>query len=123
METFVLKEWQSNKTRRPWGYYCVLHEAAGVKVKELTVDPGAALSMQRHEHRAEFWLVSAGHATVYTLEDEQPTLQGQYHRHQYLHIAERKWHQLVNAHSDPLKIIEIQYGSQCVEHDIERCVI
>ena len=66
--SWILEEWKAPKTRRPWGYYRVLHEAPGVKVKELTVDPGAALSMQRHEGRAEFWLVSAGEATVYTLD-------------------------------------------------------
>ena len=122
METFKLEDWKSNKTLRPWGYYCVIYEDEGVKVKELTVNAGSALSMQRHDHRAEFWLVSAGEATVYTLEDQQSVFQGKYSRHQYLHIGERKWHQLMNLQESPLKIIEIQYGTQCVEHDIERWI-
>lgn len=119
--SWILEEWKAPKTRRPWGYYRVLHEAPGVKVKELTVDPGAALSMQRHQDRAEFWLVDRGAATVYTINRSTDTeLQGRYRRHEYLHIGTHNWHQLVNEEPDPLKIIEIQYGERCEENDIER---
>jgi cytidyltransferase-like protein len=119
--SWILEEWKAPKTRRPWGYYRVLHEAPGVKVKELTVDPGASLSMQRHQDRAEFWLVSTGEATVYTLNRSTDSeLQGRYQRHQYIHINTNEWHQLVNEDSNPLKIVEIQYGERCVEEDIER---
>ena len=101
----------------------MLHEAPGVKVKELTVDPGAALSMQRHQGRAEFWLVASGEATVYTLDaSTDMELQGRYQKHQYLHIGLHEWHQLVNEDSSPLKIVEIQYGDRCEEEDIERHV-
>ena len=117
-----MEEWKAPKTRRPWGYYRVLHEAPGVKVKELTVDPGAALSMQRHQDRSEFWLVSSGEATVYTLDTASTDmeLQGRYQRHEYLHIGLHEWHQLVNEDPNPLKIVEIQYGKRCEENDIER---
>ena len=122
--SWILQEWKAPQTRRPWGYYRVLHEAAGVKVKELTVDPGAALSMQRHQDRAEFWLVAAGEATVYTVNRSTDIdLQGRYQRHQYLHIDTHEWHQLVNEDSNPLKIVEIQYGQRCEEEDIERKVV
>ena len=60
--SWILEEWKAPQTRRPWGYYRVLHEGPGVKVKELTVEPGAALSMQRHQQRSEFWLVASGEA-------------------------------------------------------------
>lgn len=120
--SWILEEWKAPQTRRPWGYYRVLHEAPGVKVKELTVDPGAALSMQRHQDRAEFWLVSSGEATVYTLNlaTTDMELRGRYGRHEYLHISTHEWHQLVNEDSSPLKIVEIQYGERCEEQDIER---
>lgn len=119
--SWILEEWKAPQTRRPWGYYRVLHEAPGVKVKELTVDPGAALSMQRHTDRAEFWLVASGEATVYTIDRSTDVeLQGRYQRHEYLHIGTHDWHQLVNEDSSPLKIIEIQYGARCDEDDIER---
>ena len=120
--SWILEEWKAPKTRRPWGYYRVLHEAAGVKVKELTVDPGAALSMQRHQGRSEFWLVAEGQATVDTIDavTTDTELRGIFDRHQYLHIDRNEWHQLINNESNPLKIIEIQYGQQCEESDIER---
>jgi len=120
--SWILEEWKAPQTRRPWGYYRVLHEAPGVKVKELTVDPGAALSMQRHEQRAEFWLVTSGEATVYTLSTTSTDmeLRDRYKRHEYLHVATHEWHQLVNEDPNPLKIVEIQYGENCEESDIER---
>jgi cytidyltransferase-like protein len=121
--SWILQEWKAPQTRRPWGYYRVLHEAPGVKVKELTVEPGGALSMQRHEDRAEFWLVAAGEATVYTLDNSTDMdLVGRYQQHQYLHINQHQWHQLVNEDPNPLKIVEIQYGDRCEETDIERRV-
>jgi len=119
--SWILEEWKAPKTGRQWGYYRVLHEAPGVKVKELTVDPGAALSMQRHSERAEFWLVAEGVASVYTLDrSTDMDLRGRYERHQYIHIGTDEWHQLVNEEPDPLKIVEIQYGTRCEETDIER---
>lgn len=119
--SWILEEWKAPKTRRSWGYYRVLHEAPGVKVKELTVDPGAALSMQRHQGRAEFWLVAEGEATVYTLDrSTDPDLRGRYGRHEYIHIDTNEWHQLINEDPSPLKIVEIQYGERCEETDIER---
>lgn len=119
--SWILEEWKAPKTVRSWGYYRVLHETPGVKVKELTVDPGAALSMQRHDDRSEFWLVTSGVATVHTLNrstDADPV--GQFTRHQHLHIAPNEWHQLINEEPNPLKIVEIQYGKRCDESDIER---
>jgi D-beta-D-heptose 7-phosphate kinase/D-beta-D-heptose 1-phosphate adenosyltransferase len=122
--SWILDEWKAPRTQRPWGYYRVLHEGSGVKVKELTVDPGAALSMQRHKDRSEFWLVDSGEASVYTLNRAtDPELKGRYTRHEYLHIGQHEWHQLVNEDPNPLKIIEIQYGDRCEEVDIERKIL
>jgi len=121
--SWILQEWKQPKTERPWGYYRVLHEVgAHTKLKELTVYPGQSLSMQRHQQRAEHWFVAEGTATVYTI-DERTTdieLRGYYHRHQYLHVPKTEWHQLCNETDQPLKIIEIQYGENCIETDIER---
>lgn len=122
--SWILEEWKAPKTRRPWGYYRVLHEESGVKVKELTVDPGASLSMQRHDLRSEFWLVSHGTASVYTLNrSTDAEKRGDYERHEYLHIELGQWHQLVNEDPNPLRIIEIQYGERCEEQDIERKIL
>lgn len=62
--SWILQEWKSPKTERPWGYYRVLHDVVGCKVKELTVEPGQRLSMQRHSKRKEHWLVSEGKCIV-----------------------------------------------------------
>ena len=120
--SWILQEWKEPKTTRQWGYYRVLHEnGPGVKVKELTVEPGKKLSMQRHEERSEHWFVSEGTATVYTLNvSTDVELRGIYNEHQSLHIPVNEWHQLANETDKPLKIVEIQYGTNCVEEDIER---
>ena len=120
--SWILEEWKVPKTLRQWGYYRILHEdGSTVKLKELTVDPGKALSMQRHDKRNEFWFVSQGIATVYTLNvSTDLELLGTYKKHQHIWIDNRQWHQLRNETKEPLKIIEIQYGENCVEEDIER---
>ena len=120
--SWILQEWKAPKTERQWGYYRVLHEdGPTVKLKELTVDPGKALSMQRHDKRNEFWFVSQGTATVYTLDvSTDLELLGEYKKHQHIWIDNRQWHQLRNETDYPLKIIEIQYGENCIEEDIER---
>jgi cytidyltransferase-like protein len=119
--SWILEEWKSPKTERPWGYYRVLHEVPGMKVKELTVDPGKFLSMQRHNYRSEYWIVSDGQARVsselaggYTV----PTVTLEQHDSHDVRLGE--WHQLFNPYDAPVKIVEIQYGEHCNEEDIER---
>jgi cytidyltransferase-like protein len=114
--SWILEEWKAPKTIRPWGYYRVLHTIDNnVKVKELTVDPGKTLSMQRHKYRSELWFVAEGLAgnnwdyggkkiKLYKTETINPN----------------EWHQLHNPTDKPLKVIEIQYGERCEEEDIER---
>lgn len=120
--SWILKEWKAPKTGRPWGYYRVLHEQGSeVKVKELTVDPGMCLSMQKHSERAEHWFISEGQASVYTIDKSSDIDHlGYYNKFNSLHIDKGQWHRLCNETPDPLKIIEIQYGSNCYEDDIER---
>jgi D-beta-D-heptose 7-phosphate kinase/D-beta-D-heptose 1-phosphate adenosyltransferase len=119
--SWILEEWKAPKTERPWGYYRVLHQVPGTKVKELTVLPGQQLSMQRHQDRAEHWHVAEGLATVYTINkksDEE--LLGQFTQFQHIHIDRHEWHQLCNETDQPLRVVEIQYGPNCIEEDIER---
>jgi D-beta-D-heptose 7-phosphate kinase/D-beta-D-heptose 1-phosphate adenosyltransferase len=120
--SWILQEWKAPKTDRVWGYYRVLHEQGKeVKLKELTVDPGKCLSMQRHKDRGEHWFVAEGTATVYSLNRSTDVeLKGTYDKFESLHISKTEWHQLCNEADDPLKIIEIQYGDNCIEDDIER---
>lgn len=106
---------------KQWGNYVVLHEHNNsVKVKELVVLPGKSLSMQRHLYRAEHWFVTQGQATVYTRTNKDDILFEIYNEHELLSIPLNGWHQLRNEGTKVLKIIEIQYGTQCIEEDIER---
>ena len=120
--SWILEEWKAPKTERTWGYYRVLHkDGQQVKVKELTVNPGQRLSMQRHTDRAEHWFVSQGTATVNTLNTKSDVeLLGEFDQFQHIHIDRTEWHQLCNLTEEPLKVVEIQYGPNCVEEDIER---
>jgi cytidyltransferase-like protein len=121
--SWILEEWKAPKTERTWGYYRVLHEVGNhVKLKELTVNPKTCLSMQRHTHRAEFWFVAEGEATVYTVDPHSTEydLMASPARHQHTWIRLNQWHQLCNETDQPLRLIEIQYGEDCVEQDIER---
>ena len=119
--SWILQEWKQPKTERQWGYYRVLHEyGPNVKVKELTVEPGKKLSMQRHKHRSEHWFVSEGVASVYGLDVGSDITLEKYGKHKSLHILKEQWHMLANETDEPLKVVEIQYGENCVEEDIER---
>jgi cytidyltransferase-like protein len=120
--SWILNEWRAPKTGRAWGYYRVLHEVDNhVKLKELTVNPKTCLSMQRHQNRAEHWFVAEGTATVYTIDrSSDMDLLGEYTQHQHIHINKTQWHKLCNETDQPLRVIEIQYGDQCIEEDIER---
>lgn len=123
--SWILEDWKAPKTVRPWGYYRVLYEqGAGTKVKELVVDPGQRLSMQRHEHRAEIWYVAQGRASIFTLDEGgESTHLADCDTGENIYINQAQWHQLANLESEPLKIVEIQHGDQCREDDIERRLI
>jgi mannose-6-phosphate isomerase-like protein (cupin superfamily) len=120
--SWILEEWKTPKTTRAWGYYRVLHEVgANTKLKELTVAPKTCLSMQRHDQRAEFWFVAQGEAAIYTLDHSSDhELVGHFGVHEHIWIAKNQWHMLCNETDQPIKLIEIQYGENCVEEDIER---
>lgn len=119
--SWILQEWKAPKTDRQWGYYRVLHEYPNAKVKELTVDPGRSLSMQRHQHRSEYWLVTQGRARVNLGKHDSSGYQHfDLDVFDEVHIECGRWHQLTNPFDKPLQIVEIQYGDRCVEEDIER---
>lgn len=115
----ILAEWKNPKTYRQWGYYRVLHsDGPETKVKELIVNPNESLSLQRHKHRSEHWIISNGTATVKVgPNDLQDVI---LKKHEEIHIPLGHWHQLINNTDDELRIVEIQYGKMCIEEDIER---
>lgn len=119
--SWILEEWKAPKTERPWGYYRVLHEVAGTKVKELTINPGQSISLQRHHERAEFWHISSGRAIAESYMNNGYKMPGmELNQHDSYKVPVGEWHKLINPYPEPVKIVEIQYGSSCVEEDIER---
>jgi cytidyltransferase-like protein len=118
--SWILQEWRAPKTVREWGYYRVIHETPTHKVKELTVEHGKSLSLQKHELRNEFWFVSEGIATVEQGNNSQVLSFREYEVYEQLVIPVETWHRLSNCTNEPVRIIEIQYGDQCIEEDIIR---
>ena len=119
--SWILEEWKAPKTERPWGYYRVLHDMPGMKVKELTVNPRQSLSMQKHSLRSEYWIVQEGTAVVNSKTPSGYAMPPRtLNKYNEFHVPISEWHQLTNPYDEPLRIVEIQYGEQCVEEDIER---
>ena len=118
--SWILQEWKAPKTERPWGYYRVLHDVEGAKVKELTVDPKQSLSMQKHAKRSEYWIVTEGKCKIRKYTETGELVETVLSKHDTITIQPDEWHQLINTFSKPCKIVEIQYGKKCVEEDIKR---
>lgn len=103
------------KVHRPWGWYDSIDEAERFKVKRIMVKPGASLSLQKHHHRAEHWIVVKGTAEI-TNGDKVLLLT----ENQSTYIPLGEVHRLANPGTLPLEIIEVQSGSYLGEDDIVR---
>ena len=100
---------------RPWGTYETIAESDRYQVKRITVNPGAALSLQMHHHRSEHWIVVRGTATVVCGEKELVL-----HENESTYIPMGSRHRLTNPGKIPLHLIEVQVGSYLGEDDIVR---
>lgn len=100
---------------RPWGTYEEIDAAGGFQVKRITVNPGAALSLQKHNHRAEHWVVVGGTAKV-TRGDKTFLLRA----NESTYIPAGTLHRLENPETGPLRLIEIQTGDYLGDDDIVR---
>ena len=100
---------------RPWGWYESVDRGDRHQVKRILVNPGSRLSLQKHGHRAEHWIVVRGKARV-TRGDEVLDLM----ENQSTYIPQGCVHRLENLESTPLEIIEVQSGSYLGEDDITR---
>lgn len=119
--SWILEDWKNPKTIRNWGWYRVLDDKAGYKVKELVIEPGKSLSMQRHQDRSEHWYILKGTCTMNTINISSDYEEyGKFKEHQTIRINKRQWHQGCNETKEPCHILEVQYGDRCVEDDIER---
>jgi len=104
-----------NRTYRPWGFYESLIRGDRFQVKRIVVNPGQKLSLQKHYHRAEHWVVVSGSALV-TRADEQLLL----HENESVYIPLGAVHRLENPGKIPLAVIEVQSGPYLNEDDIVR---
>jgi mannose-1-phosphate guanylyltransferase/mannose-6-phosphate isomerase len=100
---------------RPWGYYQDVDIAARYRVKRIVVKPGSKLSLQKHFHRSEHWVVVQGTAEV-TLQNEVRSV----HENESMYIPIGSVHRLANPGKIPLELIEVQVGSYLGEDDIVR---
>jgi cytidyltransferase-like protein len=120
--SWILDEWKTQKTERDWGYWRVLDHKPekGYKVKELVIYPGKSLSDQKHFLRSEQWTILEGVVKMDTeWNNIQSSLNLEPHSRPY-EIAKEVWHKASNPGIENAHILEIQWGTECKEDDIER---
>jgi len=103
------------KVHRPWGTYEILDKGRGFQVKHLRIDPGQSISLQRHKHRAEHWVVVKGKAKVICGNETYELLENQ-----STYVPQGVKHRLLNPGTEILEIVEVQSGEVIDEEDIER---
>jgi mannose-1-phosphate guanylyltransferase/mannose-6-phosphate isomerase len=103
------------RVHRPWGYYESIDVGERFQVKRIVVIPGGILSLQKHRHRAEHWVVVRGTAEV-TIGDQMRSV----HENESVYIPIGSVHRMANKGKIPLELIEVQTGSYLGEDDIER---
>ena len=119
--SWILKNWKYDKERRVWGEFFNLFEDDQVKVKELIIEPKKGMSLQKHHKRSEIWLVSQGKCLVnYSKISPEEIKEITLDKHNSLHVELGDWHQITNPFDEICKVIEIQYGKETIEEDIER---
>jgi len=106
---------QHRRAYRPWGYYQSIDQGARYQVKRIVVRPGGVLSLQKHFHRAEHWIVVRGAAEV-TLNGEVHLV----HENESIYLPIGSQHRLANPGKIDLELIEVQTGSYLGEDDIVR---
>ena len=103
------------RAHRPWGYYESIDMGERFQVKRIVVVPGGILSLQKHRHRAEHWVVVRGTAEV-TIGEQVRAV----HENESIYIPIGSVHRMANKGRIPLELIEVQTGSYLGEDDIER---
>lgn len=100
---------------RPWGKYRVTDAGMGFITKQIEVNAGGILSLQRHKWRSEHWIVVQGTGVI-TLGDKKFNVKANDH----FFIPVTEWHRIENPGKSPLVFIEVQTGDNLDENDIER---
>jgi mannose-1-phosphate guanylyltransferase/mannose-6-phosphate isomerase len=102
-------------TYRPWGSYTILEQGPRYKIKRVVVNPGEKISLQKHSHRSEHWVVVKGTAKI-VIGDEEIFV----HENESAYVPKSTLHRLENGGKIPVEIIEVQNGEYLEEDDIER---
>ncbi len=119
--SWILKEWSYPFTQRLWGDFYDLFEDNYVKVKELIVNPKQGMSFQRHFERSELWFVSHGKCDVnFSHDGPEEVKKIVLEKGDRFDVPVTSWHQITNPYLEECRIIEIQYGKNTSEDDIER---
>lgn len=117
----ILKKWQFDHEKRVWGEFYNLYELPGVKVKELIVFPQSGMSFQRHKKRNEIWFIADGECSVnFSKGDPADFEEIKLKKNETFFVNVNCWHQIFNDKKNLCRIIEIQFGDQTIEDDIER---
>ena len=117
----ILKDWNFASEERVWGKFYNLFSDNSLKLKELIVAPSKGMSFQRHFKRNEIWFVSKGACEVNFSESiPENSTQIKLSTEEVFHVKIGNWHQIINPFDEPCHIIEIQYGEETNEDDIER---
>ena len=119
--SWILKNWQGNSEDRVWGKFFNLYQDKKMKLKELIIEPKKGMSLQRHFKRDEIWFVSKGECRVkFKAADDEKFHEHHLKLHDVFKVSQEDWHQIFNPYRGECKIIEIQYGAETSEDDIER---
>ena len=119
--SWILKAWKYEKESRRWGDFFNIFDTSEVKVKELVVNPGKGMSFQKHSQRNEIWLVTSGSCLInYSNSDPDNKTEITLNKFDYFLVKKNEWHQIINPNKLECRIIEIQYGKEVIENDIER---
>ena len=100
---------------KPWGSFQVLEKGSKYQVKKLVVNSGAKLSLQRHKHRSEHWIIAEGEGEI-TIDNK--TIQMK--ENETIFVPKGSKHRINNNSKATLIIIELWYGDELDENDIER---
>ena len=119
--SWILKDYQYDKEERVWGEFYNLFSNDFLKLKELIIKPKQGMSFQKHFLRNEIWFVSKGQCSVNFSKDDPNNFEEiSLHTEETFHVQQEAWHQIFNPFDEPCHIIEIQYGEETNEDDIER---
>ena len=105
----------NKKVKRPWGYYNLLVKQSDYLIKKIVISPKKSISLQKHNHRSEHWIVLKGKANI-LIGTKKIVLK----ESQSVFVPEKRKHKITNNLSEPLVILETQIGELLSEEDIIR---